>query len=219
MGNLQHAIACWSTWAKAKRRWKEKKVMFGLCFVALMAQLVWRHSCGVDRLPGGSILRWAVSKTQDRRPAERQTGSDKKQVLFGVCLLCKISTCMWYLILYMYMQWMSTFEPRLYHSFINITEKRKIVMKTSRYKGPVLGSFLAPKIGDLWRRSCGPLVRGQRGVFVWCWCASTVEQRSWRCFGLKTGPWRHRIQFVKGPVSDPRAKETCFEKGSESEPL
>ena len=37
--------------AKAKRRWKEKKVMFGLCFVALMAQLVWRHSCGVDRLP------------------------------------------------------------------------------------------------------------------------------------------------------------------------
>ena len=34
---------------------------------------------------------------------------------------------------------MSTLNLDFYHSFINITEKRKIVMKTSRYKGPVFG--------------------------------------------------------------------------------
>ena len=38
--------------------------------------------------------------------------------------------------------------------------------------------------------------------------------------GLKTGPSRrHRIQPAEGPFLDPRAKETCFKKGSESGPL
>jgi len=37
--------------------------------------------------------------------------------------------------------------------------------------------------------------------------------------GLKTGPSRrHRIQPAEGPFLDPRAKETCFKKGSESDP-
>ena len=40
------------------------------------------------------------------------------------------------------------------------------------------------------------------------------------CVGLKTGPpRRHRIQPVEGPVLDPLAKETCFQKGSKSGPL
>ena len=56
---------------------------------------------------------------------------------------------------------------------------------------------------------------------MWCWCASTLKQLSWRrCLGgLKTGPpRRHRIQPVEGPVLDPRAKETYFKKGSKSGP-
>ena len=60
------------------------------------------------------------------------------------------------------------------------------------------------------------------GYFVWRWCVSTLEQLSWRrCLcGLKTGPpRRHRIQPVEGPVLDPLAKETCFQKGSKSGPL
>ena len=69
------------------------------------------------------------------------------------------------------------------------------------------------------------LVRGpycQRGVFVWRWCASTLEQRSWRrCLGgLKTGPpRRHQIQPVEGPVLDPRAKETYLKRGQKVDPL
>ena len=60
------------------------------------------------------------------------------------------------------------------------------------------------------------------GYFVWRWCVSTLEQLSWRrCLcGLKIGPpRRHRIQPVEGPVLDPLAKETCFQKGSKSGPL
>ena len=56
---------------------------------------------------------------------------------------------------------------------------------------------------------------------VWCWCVSTLEQRSWRrCMGgLKTGPSRrHRIQPAEGPFLDPRAQETFFKKGLESGP-
>ena len=58
--------------------------------------------------------------------------------------------------------------------------------------------------------------------FVWGWCVSTLEQRSWRkCMGgLETGPSRrHRIQPAEGPVLDPRAKETCFKKGQKVDPL
>ena len=58
--------------------------------------------------------------------------------------------------------------------------------------------------------------------FVWCWCVSTLEQRSWRrCMGrLKTGPSRrHRIQPAEGPILDPRAKETCLKKGQKVDPL
>ena len=37
---------------------------------------------------------------------------------------------------------------------------------------------------------------------------------------LKTGPSRrHRIQPAEGPVLDPRAKETCFKKDQEVDPL
>ena len=69
------------------------------------------------------------------------------------------------------------------------------------------------------------LVRGpycERGVFVWRWYASTLEQRSWRrCLGgLKTGPpRRHQIQPVEGPVLDPRAKETYLKRGQKVDPL
>ena len=75
---------------------------------------------------------------------------------------------------------------------------------------------------DFWRRRWGlpcsrPLLRTRCWFVVWRWCVSC----SWtRCLGgLKTRPpRRHRIQFVEGLVLDPRAKETCFKKGSESEP-
>ena len=42
-----------------------------------------------------------------------------------------------------------------------------------------------------------------------------------RCLdGLKTGPpRRHRIQSVEGPVLDPRAKETCLNRGQKVDPL
>ena len=48
--------------------------------VVLVVQLVSRHSCVADRLP--VVVRFPAGprvKTQDRRPAERQTGSDKKR--------------------------------------------------------------------------------------------------------------------------------------------
>ena len=68
-------------------------------------------------------------------------------------------------------------------------------------------------------------VRGpycQRGVFVWRWCASTLEsaaeEGAWG--GLKTGPpRRHQIQPVEGPVLDPRAKETYLKRGQKVDPL
>ena len=42
-----------------------------------------------------------------------------------------------------------------------------------------------------------------------------------RCLdGFKTGPpRRHRIQSVEGPVLDPRAKETCLNRGQKVDPL
>ena len=52
-------------------------------------------------------------------------------------------------------------------------------------------------------------------VFVWRWCASTLEQCSWRrCLGgLKTGPpRRHQIQPVEAPVLESRAKETYLKR-------
>ena len=106
--------------------------------------------------------------------------------------------------------------------------KGKIVMiKTRRYKRLVFGFvFCTWNWYDFWRRSWGlpcsrPLLP-TRCWFVWRWCVSTLEQGSWRrCMGgLKTGPSRrHRIQPAEGPFLDPRAKETCFKKGSESGPL
>ena len=73
----------------------------------------------------------------------------------------------------------------------------------------------------LWSATyCSRPLLPTRCWFVRRWCVSTLEQRSWRrCLGgLKTGtPRRHRIQPVEGPVLDPRAKETCFEKGQKVE--
>ena len=95
------------------------------------------------------------------------------------------------------------------------------MIKTRRYKRLVFGFvFCTWNWYDFWRRSWGlpcsrPLLP-TRCWFVWRWCVSTLEQRSWRrCMGgLKTGPSRrHRIQPAEGPFLDPRAKETCFKKG------
>ena len=105
--------------------------------------------------------------------------------------------------------------------------KGKIVMnKTRRYKRLVFGFvFCTWNWYDFWRRSWGlPCSRPLLAIrcwFVWRWCVSTLEQRSWRrCMaGLKTGPSRrHRIQPAEGLFLDLRAKETCFKKGSESAP-
>ena len=105
--------------------------------------------------------------------------------------------------------------------------KGKIVMiKTRRYKRLVFGFvFCTWNWYDFWRRSWGlpcsrPLLP-TRCWFVWRWCVSTLEQRSWRrCMGgLKTGPSRrHRIQPAQGPFLDPRARKRVS-KGSESGPL
>ena len=104
-------------------------------------------------------------------------------------------------------------------SCINIIERR--------YKRLVLGFVFGTwNWYDFWRRSWGlPCSRPSlptRCWFVWGWCVSILEQRSWRrCMGgLKTGPSRrHRIQPAEGPVLDPRAKETCFKKGQKVDPL
>ena len=110
-------------------------------------------------------------------------------------------------------------------TFHQHNRKGKIVMiKTSRYIRLVMGSFFGTWNGyDFWRRSWGlpcsrPLLRTRCWFVVWRWCVSC----SWRRYlgVLKTRPpRRHRIQFVEGPVLDPRAKEMCFKKGSESGPL
>ena len=104
--------------------------------------------------------------------------------------------------------------------------KGKIVMiKTRRYKRLVFGFDFAPETDMIFGDGVGACSRPllpTRYWFVWRWCVSTLEQRSWRrCMGgLKTGPSRrHRIQPAEGPFLDPRAKETCFKKGSESGPL
>ena len=109
-------------------------------------------------------------------------------------------------------------------TFHQHNRKGKIVMiKTSRYIRLVMGSFFGTwNWYNFWRRSWGlpcsrPLLRIWRWFVVWRWCVSC----SWRRYlgGLKTRPpRRHRIQFVEGPVLDPRAKETYFKKGSESGP-
>ena len=52
--------------------------------------------------------------------------------------------------------------------------------------------------------------------FVWRWCVSTLEQRSWRrCMGgLKTGPSRrHRIQPAESPFFGLPCKGNVFQKG------
>ena len=47
---------------------------------------------------------------------------------------------------------------------------------------------------------------------------SAAEEGAWG--GLKTGPpRRHQIQPVKGPVLDPRAKETYLKRGQKVDPL
>ena len=73
-----------------------------------------------------------------------------------------------------------------------------------------------------WGLPCSRPSLPTRCWFVWGWCVSILEQRSWRrCMGgLKTGPSRrHRIQPAEGPVLDPRVKETCFKKGQKVDPL
>ena len=58
-------------------RWR-RRAMTGRA-VVLVVQLVSRHSCVADRLPVVVLIpRWSASKTQDRRPAERQRARTKK---------------------------------------------------------------------------------------------------------------------------------------------
>ena len=100
------------------------------------------------------------------------------------------------------------------------------MIKTRRSKRLVFGFvFCTLNWYEFWRRSgdlpCSRPLLPTRCWLVWCWCVSTLEQRSGRrCRGgLKTGPSRrHRIQPAEGPFLGPRAKETCLKKGSESGP-
>ena len=101
-----------------------------------------------------------------------------------------------------------------------------VMIKTRRSKRLVFGFvFCTLNWYEFWRRSgglpCSRPLLPTRCWLVWCWCVSTLEQRSGRrCRGgLKTGPSRrHRIQPAEGPFLGPRAKETCLKKGSESGP-
>ena len=120
---------------------------------------------------------------------------------------------------------LQTFEARdLLHQH---NRKGQVVMiKTRRSKRLVFGFvFCTLNWYEFWRRSgglpCSRPLLPTRCWLVWCWCVSTLEQRSGRrCRGgLKTGPSRrHRIQPAEGPFLGPRAKETCLKKGSESGP-
>ena len=79
------------------------------------------------------------------------------------------------------------------------------MIKTSRYKELVLDSFLVPETDMIFGDGVGAFF--VRGPY------STRD-------GLKTGPpRRHRIQSVEGPVLDPRAKETCLNRGQKVDPL
>ena len=95
-----------------------------------------------------------------------------------------------------------------------------VMIKTRRSKRLVFGFvFCTLNWYEFWRRSgglpCSRPLLPTRCWLVWCWCVSTLEQRSGRrCRGgLKTGPSRrHRIQPAEGPFLGPRAKETCLKK-------
>ena len=91
-----------------------------------------------------------------------------------------------------------------------------------------MGSFFAPETDMIFGDGVGAsLVRGPYCQLDVGLCDVDVflhwnsEEQQQRCMGgLKTGPSRrHRIQPAEGPFLDPRAKETCFKKGSESGPL
>ena len=90
-----------------------------------------------------------------------------------------------------------------------------------------MGSFFAPETDMIFGDGVGAsLVRGPYcqldvglcDVDVFLHWNRAAEEGAW--VGLKPDlPRRHRIQPAEGPFLDPRAKETCFKKGSESGPL
>ena len=138
-----------------------------------MAQLVWRQSLLWRWQPAGgcSIPRWSVSKTQDRRFAERQRARTKKNIApskFG------------------------NVEGKCFHIYWSFRYSRSSTSPMSR--GYIFGPW---NRHSFWRRGRGlpclrPLVATSRlRCYVWRWCvqldsSNTIQDSIW--VGRQTGP-------------------------------